>query len=336
MSYLALSGSAENKRLRGQFFTTCNPFNVDVFHKWIKSIPNYSTVTFLEPFAGANNIVGMIGDIGYRNHWDCFDISPVNDDVNDSDISVVQRDTLLDYPTGYIAAITNPPYLAKNSATRRGLEFPVTELDDLYQVALGQMLANTPYVAAIIPESFITQGLFHNRLKAVVSLTCQMFDDTEVPVCLALFVPAEQNDFAIYVEHNLIGNYSKLKQTLRKASGPGLPWRFNVPTGSIGLQAIDNQKGDSIAFVLGDTISSDAIKESSRSITRIAGPIADCDLLKVIDQANKILAERRKVTQDVFMTSFKGLRIDGRYRRRLDFSQAREILNLAVELAGLV
>ena len=34
------------------------------------------------------------------------------------------------------------------------------------------------------------------------------------------------------------------------------------------------------------------------------------------------------------MTAFKGLRKDGRYRRRLDFSQAREILNLAARNVG--
>lgn len=31
------------------------------------------------------------------------------------------------------------------------------------------------------------------------------------------------------------------------------------------------------------------------------------------------------------MTAFKGLRKDGKYRRRLDFAQVRDIINIAVE-----
>ena len=48
--------------------------------------------------------------------------------------------------------------------------------------------------------------------------------------------------------------------------------------------------------------------------------------------ANELLATYREKTQDVFMTSFKGLRADGKYRRRLDFKTARAILAKAYEL----
>ena len=268
-----------SKRLRGQFFTVTNPFNVDPFHKWLKAIPALKELVLLEPFAGANNIVSMLGDLGYSNKWACFDIEPVNDESNATGTEVCQRDTLLDYPRGYEVAITNPPYLAKNSATRRGLPFPCSPYDDLYKVALDEMLSHTPYVAAIIPESFITQQLFHHRLQSVISLTCEMFEDTEVPVCLALFVPTctkdSPGDFRLYAENRLLGSYQDLRKHIAGFSGQGLPWKFNDAQGPIGLYAIDNQKQASIRFVAGEQVAAGQVKESSRSVTRISGTCAN-------------------------------------------------------------
>lgn len=326
------------KRLHGQFFTTTNPFNVDPFHKWLKAIPCLEEMVLLEPFAGANNIVCMIQDLGYNNQWSCFDIQPAGEELNASGVLVQQRDSLQNYPLGYQVAITNPPYLAKNSATRRGLPFSGDKYDDLYKVSLDTMLQHTPYVAAIIPESFLTQGLFHSRLHAVISLTCKMFEDTEVPVCLALFVPCEEKsdpaDFQIFAENRLLGTYSDLKKHIETFVGPGIPWRFNDPHGLIGLHAVDSQSGPSIRFVLGAEIPPSDVKESSRSITRIGGDIPPSQVVKIIAEANRLLTTRREKTKDTFMTAFKGLRKDGRYRRRLDFSQAREILNLAARNVG--
>jgi hypothetical protein len=51
----------------------------------------------------------------------------------------------------------------------------------------------------------------------------------------------------------------------------------------------------------------------------------------LIDESNGILKEIRNMTQDVFLTSFKGIRKDGKYRRRLDFGIARLILDCAWE-----
>lgn len=328
----------DEKRLHGQFFTTTNPFNVDPFHKWLKAIPSFKEFVFLEPFAGSNNIVCMLQDLGYTNPWSCFDIAPPDPDTNASGELVVQRDTLSDYPAGFEIVITNPPYLAKNSATRRGLPFPETDYDDLYKVALSVMLANTPYVAAIIPESFVTQKLFHDRLQTVISLTCKMFEDTEVPVCLALFVPSmgkkNLEDFAVYSENRLLGTYSKLQASLERFAGTGLPWQFNDANGVIGLHAVDSQKGATIRFVLGSDIPATQVKSTSRSITRIGANLSPAVALEVIKNANALLASRRETTKDTFMTAFKGLRHDGRYRRRLDFAQARELLNLAAVKVG--
>jgi hypothetical protein len=326
-----------NKKMHGQFYTTANPFNNDLFYKWVDIVDDFKNKKILEPFAGSNNIVKMIADLGYKNKWSCYDIEPgiIN---NFSDFIVHKKNTLLDYPNNHIVVITNPPYLAKNSATRSGLSFPTTDYDDLYKYALDIMLKNTQYVAAIIPESFITQGIFHNRLFGVISLTCRMFEDTDCPVCLSLFIPEKiksnlnlgNDDFFIYKENVFQGKFSDVQAKKIKAKFLN-DWKFNVPDGEIGLFAIDNTRSKSIRFVLGDEINPYKIKISSRGITRIKGLPKDVNINIFIKEANKQIDNFRKNTNDLFLTAFRGLRKDGYYRRRLDFNSAREILSYTFE-----
>ena len=322
----------EKKRLRGQFFTTTNPFANEAFVKWFKSIPGYMDHVILEPFAGSNNIVWMLRDLQIMNGWASFDIDVVDDEQNSAkDVVIQQRNTLLDYPSGHVIAITNPPYLAKNSATRRGLPYAGGAYDDVYKQALLMMLGNTPYVAAIIPESFITQNLFHNRLHSFVSLTCRMFDDTETPVCLAMFCPEKtSDDFEIWSGNRKVGNFQSLREHFTSPS-QSFPWEFNSPHGNIGMNGVDGTKSANICFVAGDEIDVADVKSTSRAITRIhLDGLSKSQAAKVIKEANRILNKRRADTKDIFMTAFKGLRQDGKYRRRLDFKQARNILNIAM------
>ncbi len=55
---------------------------------------------------------------------------------------------------------------------------------------------------------------------------------------------------------------------------------------------------------------------------------------EVIAQANIILGDFRDDTSDLFLTSFRGLREDGDYRRRLDYNLAKMILNRSVDRLG--
>ncbi|MCQ2570926.1 MAG: hypothetical protein MJ154_01615 [Candidatus Saccharibacteria bacterium] len=268
-------------------------------------------------------------DIMPDSKWDCFDLEPGENVLPDFEIKV--EDTINNYPKGYKVAITNPPYLSKNSATRRGLKYPDTDYDDIYKLCLDVMLRNTPYVAAIVPETFLTSRLFHKRLHSVISLTCKMFSDTDCPVCLALFVPEKEapKSFDIYRMNELLGSYSELTANdVRDVLG--IAWKFNDPNGEIGIWCIDNTREESIFFGRGEKISSGDIKNTSRSITRVGGFPEGINIDEFIDACNEILAKYRAGTKDVFMASFKGLRIDGLYRRRLDFATARRIMNLAL------
>lgn len=318
----------DNKRLHGQYFTITNPFETIGFYKWIEKIPNLKNEIILEPFAGANNIPAMLFEDGIlNNQWACFDIKPDRNKL--SQFNIEQRDTLKDFPIGFHVAITNPPYLAKNSATRRKLDYPKTEYDDLYKLCLEKILNNCNYAAAIVPETFITSGLFHSRLFAVISLTCKMFDDTECPVCLALFIPQHKDSFLIYRMNELLGSYDELiKNDIRCITEN--KWNFNDPNGEIGIWCIDGTKEPAIHFGKGENIPSNKIKISSRSLTRVSGLPNGIKLEELISECNKILNNYRDTTKDVFLASFKGLRNDGLYRRRLDFATARNILNQSV------
>ena len=203
----------DEKRASGRYYTRGNPFQLKPFQTWVKA-SNLEHQTVLEPFAGAKDIPRLIdaAHLQCRN-WAFFDIEP-------GAKGIVQRDTLTDFPKGFNACVTNPPWLARNSATRRGLPFPeATRYDDLYKYALEQCLAHCGWVAAIIPEAFIRSGLFLQRLDDFISLvpqtegkteeenqtrdTSYMFEDTEHPVGLALFVPDATSDVRIWAQQSV-------------------------------------------------------------------------------------------------------------------------------------
>jgi len=321
-----LEGECGDTRKRGfgQYDTTRNPFSHSAFVAWAAAA-GLPKAPLLEPFAGANNLVRMLQAEGLVETAVSFDLDP-----RSSDVAI--RDTLSDFPTGFGVVVTNPPWLARNSASRRGLAFPATGYDDLYKHALAICLDNVRWLAAIVPESFVTTGLFRPRLRDVISLPEPMFDDTEHPVCLALWGEGP-GEGKLWSGATCLGQLSKI-EALRPASPKNFSLDFNSPSGRVGLRALDDTRGASIRFCRGAEIASVEVKHSSRALTRISGGgldgMEERYLDAVILEANAILSAYRAGTQDALMTSFKGLRADGKYRRRLDFATARAILETAL------
>lgn len=309
-----------NKKELGKFYTINNPFKLKIFQKWFNSIPNINNLEILEPFAGSNNIVNLVN---CNNIWKCYDIQPTKN--NAPKFNIIKQDTIKNFPKGFNIVITNPPYLAKNTATRKHLYYQGGEYDDLYKKCLEIMLNNCKYIAAIIPESFITANIFHNRLEYVISLTCKMFDDTYCPVCLALFSENISDDFIIYNMDNYIGKYSDLLKFKPINTGK-YKFIINDPNGNIGLIGIDNNKGNNIHFVDGNTIDSKLIKNTTRTFTRLTCSAKINNYQLFYQKCNEFIEEYRKNTNDIFLTSFKNLRDDGKYRRRLDFNTAKSII----------
>lgn len=322
----------DTKRANGRYYTRGNPFQLEPFQTWTKD-SNLEQQIVLEPFAGAKHILQLIDSVHLRcRDWAFYDIEP-------GAKGIVKRDTLTDFPKGFNVCITNPPWLARNSATRRCLPFPeATHYDDLYKYALEQCLTHCRWVAAIIPEAFIRSGLFLQRLCDFISLVPQtqngttqesksrngsyMFEDTEHPVGLALFAPSATSDVRVWRNNQLLGEFSELQRHLP------LPSRnrsivFNEPEGNLGLIAIDNTVSASIRFCPPAELGEYRVRHHCRSITKIGVPWQ-----VNINMINDRLATIREETHDVFLTAFKGLRRDGHYRRRLDWALARAIVDI--------
>ncbi len=314
------------KRSLGAFYTRGNPFTLDPFRDWLNQAKPLGTI--LEPFAGQGSIPNLLKEAGINAKWKMFDIAPNN-------YGVERRDTLKDFPAGFKIAISNPPYLSFHFAKRKGLDINRKDFKNypsLYLVAIEECLRACDYVALIVPESFITSGFHRNRLEKIISLAgIEMFSDTTMPTCLAMWGP-KALDPEYWIGNHRLGNLSSLESALNHE----LPWasciKFNVIDGNIGLWAIDNTKEPSIRFCLPNEIPMEKIKHSARLVSRIKiSNLNHLDTQPVIDLANQILNEWRLSTSDLLLTAFKGARSDGRFRRRIDFRNARAILAMALD-----
>lgn len=306
------------KRAHGRYFTDGNPFAGRIFAAWAARAGLPQT-PILEPFAGANNLVKTLAAMNWCGEWRAYDIRPAAAGVR-------RRDTIAGFPRGYSVVVTNPPWLARNSATRRKLPYPQTAHDDLYKHCLDLCLQNAAYVAAIIPASFLRTRLFRDRLFAADIIGGRLFADTENPVCLAMFCPQADGDFSVYENGRRIGRWRELLQYLpRPATHKKMT--FNAPDGALGLIAIDNTREPSIRFCDGRELEGYPIRHTSRMITRINLDLSG-GVDKTVDNLNRALNKFRAATADMFLTPFKGLRRDGKYRRRIDYQLARDLISV--------
>ncbi len=315
----------EEKRTRGCYYTAgeTNPFALKAFSEWARlaGLPHSRLV---EPFAGQADILQKLEATGLLGDWRAFDIVPTADRGSKK---IKQRDTLKSFPQGFEVCVTNPPWLARNSASLRGLPFPACAHDDLYKHALEQCLQHCAYVAALLPESFIRSfvrfPLFRERLHSFVSLTGALFEETAHPVGLAMFSPKPKGDIALYRDDTYLGGYKELQASIPSATQKQ-QIHFNDPSGKLGLFALDNTKKASIRFCHAEEVQGYKIGVSSRAITIIN--INNKITKNFLVASNDILDNFRQQTHDVFLTAYRGLRADGMYRRRLDWGLAKHII----------
>lgn len=311
------------KRANGRYFTRRNLFDTPCFRAWA-ACAGLPQATLIEPFAGRGDLVAMLTELGLCDDFHAYDIAPASR-------IVTRRDALAEFPKGGVV-VTNPPWLARNSATRRGLPFPDTEFDDLYKHCLQRCLDGADHVAAIIPASFLSAGVFRPRLMSVDTANMPVFQDTENPACLAMFGAQECNDVRIYNGGEFVGDLSALERRLPRPKAR-IPLRFNDPDGRLGFVAFDGTKAESIRFCRGSELSEYRIGMTSRMITRIAGNFGRgaAPLDALIVKLNSRIRKFRRETSDVFLTPFKGLRKDApRLRRRMDFRLARDFICAAL------
>lgn len=100
-----------------------------------------------------------------------------------------------------------------------------------------------------------------------------------------------------------------------------------IPMAKLMLETVvlyDSTKQASIRFVRGEDIG--PIVKSGRHLTRVSEDKIGTNLDRYINCCNEELKIYRNKTKDVFLTTHRGMRKDGQFRRRLSFSQARIIL----------
>lgn len=308
-----------DRRMIGRYFTRGNPFVFKAFKNWFGKIPESRV---LEPFAGDGAIGRLLSEAGFFRDFVMYDIRPAG-------CGIAKRDCLREFPEGFSVCVTNPPWLAGNSAKRRGIRADLGGFDDLYKLCLSRMLEHCGNVAAILPESFLVSGEFTDRLFAVVSLSGRMFENTETPACLAIFNPDETGDFEIWRDNSFVCMRSGLNRLV--AEKASRRWSFNVPDGRIGIRCADNTEGPSIAFTPGEEIGRANVKASSRHLTRVSGLPERVSAERFAAACNRRLSSFRKAGGDFLMAPFKGLRKDGFYRRRLSFALARRLMDAALE-----
>ena len=110
-----------DKKERGQFYTVNHSYIMDGFDK--------PTSKVLEPFAGKGDLLDWIGHTNYE----AYDIDAKRDDI-------LKRDTLENppcYKDTFI--ITNPPYLARNKCSSKGI-FDKYDTNDLYKCFINSLI----------------------------------------------------------------------------------------------------------------------------------------------------------------------------------------------------
>ena len=310
----------EKKFELGQFFTNDSPFHYQQFCDWFQKALKVEKKV-LEPFAGANDLVKMLSSKWKNCNFVSYDIDPKNSKVQ-------KKDTLKNFPKNFKIAITNPPWLAKNSAKRKKIFFPKIKQDNLYKFCLEKMLKNCEYVAAIIPATFIQSKLYFERLESYTLLPKKIFSETENPVCLALFVPKTfKLKTNLFIGKKKIGSYKEILKKIKKNCSPcekPAIVKFNVWEGNLGIFTIDSSSKQNIKFVEPQMIPDNKVKNSSRHIVRIH--VTKKITKAKIKELNFKLSKIRKDTNDILLSPFKGLMKNGDYRRRISFSFIRKII----------
>ena len=317
------------KVAKGQFNTTSDTWFLPQIKEFILKSGKSRC---LDPFAGKGDILNLIKkECGLETVG--LDIDPnLGWDLNDS---------LLNIPIEYkdCIIITNPPYLAKYSASRKGvfknLESYYSKWDDLYMQALDRCLEHNDYVVAIIPETFINSDYVKQYCASISIVLKNPFTDTDCPVCVVCLTKDKRpfDLIKVYIDEEEISTYGKLLEH-KLTPDSSLKIKFNDRNGNIGLRAVDlTCVNDKIQFLTPDDLnySRDDIKISSRLITFLSiNGVSDKNIIfDIITESNKILNQWRCETRDIMLSPFKGNAKDGTRRRRLDYRSARAILERA-------
>lgn len=182
-----------NKKTRGQFYTTNSDYILDGL-----SLPSDTVRCVMEPFAGKGDLLTwVLRRKGYLP-IEAYDLEPKHP-------TVVQRDTLRsppNYENTWI--LTNPPYLARNKSTEKGL-YDLYNTNDLYKCFIQSVVNqnNCQGGIFIIPAGFFLsprpldvkcrhEFMSRFRITKVKYFEEQVFEDTPTTVVAFSFEKSDK------------------------------------------------------------------------------------------------------------------------------------------------
>lgn len=292
-----------------QHFTVRRTWITPSVRSWLDASLCASAGRVLDPFAGRGHVLDVCRDMGARD-IEGWDIDPrLGWRVNDSLAAVPA--------TGRLIA-TNPPWMAMNSATAKGLPFPDTNFQDIYMLGLHRCLSEHKHVVAILPWSFTKSGQFRARLELIDCLDDPPFTDTKHPSCVACFGPEPATRCEVRRNGTLIGMLDDLER-MDLTPKHNVCMKFGL-TGQIGLRCADGKRpADRAKFCRPSELGQ--LRPSSRSKVLVS-----IDRRIDIGELNRRLEQWRAETNDMLMLPFRDRADDGRTRMRLSFAQARALI----------
>ena len=145
-------------------------------------IQNSGCEIVVDPYAGRGDLFIALHLRNCHAHHVGYDIDPT--------LNWPTNDGLKDVPYHENAmVVTNPPYLAKNSAARNCLESydyfrdpEYLSFDDLYQIAMYVVLGKYKRAVFIIPETYFQTEFFKRHLDRFTVIEENPFEDTDCPI----------------------------------------------------------------------------------------------------------------------------------------------------------
>jgi hypothetical protein len=316
----------------GRFLTTGTALLAEPVLEFLRTTGANEVV---DPFAGDGHLLAHVTDAGFELPTVGYDIAPTG--------AFSRNDSLRRIPAHPDAVIvTNPPYLAKHSASRKRVLRSVARYYadgdvDLYQVAVRRSLEAAPYVVALLPETFLHARTLRERLERVVVIERETpFDDTTCPILVACFGPEERDadEVEVWLDDTRVGTLGELER-IRRAPAGSDRIVFNVPDGNLALQAVDAvDPAVRVGFLprAQSAYCESGIKVSSRLVTflRVDGIDTDEQVARLAQLANERIEALREGIGELSLSAFKGNSRAGVRRRRLDYRQARAILTAAL------
>ena len=340
----------QNKKDRGQFYTTNSSYILDGF-----PLPPADIRCIVEPFAGKGDLIEWVKQAGCTAPIEAFDIEPKYQGVQ-------KQDTLItppDYNNSWI--ITNPPYLARNKSEKKEI-YDLYDTNDLYKCFLTSVIQqnNCRGGIFIIPAGFFfspreldtrCRNDFMSRYKItkIKYFEETVFDDTTTTIVAFSFEKAtttlsEQNVewvmlpsntqkiFYMSSEYQWIigGDIYDLEipaglQVRRHVEGQ--PLRENETQTYITLNALDSGTKDGRICCTYRKNYIYPAKECSRTYAtlRISGKIlSEEEQIQLCHCWNEFIEQRRTDTWSLFLPQFRESKEYA--RKRIPFELAYRIL----------